>query len=141
LSTSRSSVLAELREMNGQKFIDRAASPVKVILWRLLIQPLPPKKSAGVIELTKDTQEAEEIVTAVGKVIDMGSFAYQSKTNAGLDLATAAGKPEVGSFVLFAQYAGQLIELVDEQKTKLRIIDDTEVLAVITDPEQIKRYT
>lgn len=145
MSTGRSAVLAELREMNGQRFITAAQCPVVVTNWRLLVQPLPPKKGYDLgegktLELAEETQQAEEIVTAIGKLIDMGSFAFKSRTNAGLNLAEEPRKPEIGSFVLYAQYAGQLIELNDEQKTKLRIIDDTEVLAVIKDPEQIKRY-
>lgn len=137
--TKLSAALSELREMNDP-YIDRATCPIKPINWRLLIQPVPARKKAGVIELAEETQQAEEFLTCVGKVIDMGSFAYLSKTNAGLDLAQESRKPTVGSFVLYAQYAGQEVTLNDAQKLKLRIIDDTEVLAVITDPEMIKRY-
>jgi co-chaperonin GroES (HSP10) len=102
----------------------------------------PPKRTYGESgdRDPHDAQTAEEIVTTVGKVIDMGEFAYKSKTNAGLLLADDPSKPGVGTFVLFAQYAGQEVVLNDEQKTKLRIIDDTEVLAIVSDPEQIKRY-
>jgi co-chaperonin GroES (HSP10) len=134
------SALAALREMNDP-YIDRASCPIKPINWRLLIQPLPPKKKAGLLDMPDEVTQAEEFLTCVGKIIDMGSFAYMSKTNAGLDLSQESRKPAVGSFVLYAQYAGQEVTLVrDAQPLKLRIIDDTEVLAVITDPEMIKRY-
>jgi co-chaperonin GroES (HSP10) len=128
--------------MNGRKFLTADESPVKPILWRLLVQPLPPKKTYGesAIEITQDAQTAEEILTSVGRVIAMGAFAYRSKTNAGLNLADEPNKPQEGTFILFAQYAGQEVILNDEQKTKLRIMDDSEVLAIVTDPEQIKRY-
>jgi co-chaperonin GroES (HSP10) len=143
---SISSALAELREMNGQKFLRAEDSPVKVILWRLLVQPLPPKKSHSLgdgvsLELPDEVQQAEQVITTVGKIVDAGAVAFLSKTNAGLCLADEPNKPLVGQFVLFSQYAGQEVTLNDEQKTKLRIIDDTEVLAVIKDPEAIKRYT
>ncbi len=140
MTVKSSAALAELRAMNEAHFITAAESPLKVINWRVLVQPLPPKSASSVLELAKETQDAEEIVTAIGKVIDMGSFAYKSRTNAGLCLADEPNKPKVGEFVLFAQYAGQLVELNDEHKTKLRVIDDTEVLAVVSDPEMIKRY-
>lgn len=140
MNVKRSAVLAELREMNGQRFVTREECPIVVTNWRLLVQPLPPKTSAGVIELTKETQEAEEIVTTVAKIIDMGSLSFQARTNAGLCLADEQRKPKIGDFILHVQYAGQGIELLDAQKTKLRIIDDTEVLAVVKDPELIKRY-
>lgn len=133
-------VLAELRGMNEAKFITAEDSPIKVINWRLLVQPMPPKKQAEVLALAEQTQEAEEYLTSFGKVIDMGHFAYKSKTNAGLNLADEPNIPKVGDFVLFAQYAGQEVVLNNPDKTKLRVIDDTEVLGIVRNPEMIKRY-
>lgn len=134
--------LNELREMNGQRFISAAESPVRPILWRVLVQPLPPKRnSEGGIMLAEETTIAEEMVTCIGKVIDHGDFFFKSKTNAGLVLSDDGRKPVIGDYVLFGDYAGKLIELKDSQKTKLRILDDTEILGVVTDPEAIKRYT
>lgn len=137
---STGSALAELREMNSVQFITAENSPIKVINWRILVQPMPPKKASEVLALAEETQTAEEILTSFGKVIDMGTFAYKSKTNAGLNLADEPNIPKIGEFVLFAQYAGQEVVLNDESKTKLRVIDDTEVLAIVRNPEMIRRY-
>ena len=134
--------LSELREMNGKKLLTAKDVPLRPILWRLLVQPLPPRKTYGEskLEVTDEVQNAEEILTSVGRVVAMGSFVFKSKTNAGLNLADEPDKPTEGGYILFAQYAGQEIVLEDEQRTKLRIIDDTEILAIVSDPESIRRY-
>lgn len=134
------SALAELRAMNEAKFITAEESPIKVTNWRLLVQPMPPKKKSEVLEMAQESQTAEEYLTSFGKVIDMGHFCFKSKTNAGLCLADEPNIPKIGDFVLFAQYAGQEVALNDDDKTKLRVIDDNEVLGIVRNPEMIRRY-
>lgn len=114
--------------------------PLQTILWRILVQPLPPRKknAGGMIVMPKSTQDAEEYKTSIGQVIQLGHFAFKSVTQAGLSLADEPYKPKAGDFVLHETYAGQIIDLRNGKK--LRLLLDTEVLAVVTDPEDIRNY-
>lgn len=134
------SVRAAIGELNREPMLEPHEIPVQAILWRILVQPLPPLKAnpGGKIELATQTQLAEEIQTAVGRVVQLGHFAYKSTTQAGLALAEEPHKPVVGDFVLYETYAGQEIKLRNGKK--LRILLDTEVLAIVSDPDEIRNY-
>lgn len=110
----------------------------QVLLWRVLVEPVPPKTHEGVIELPEQSQEAERILTTVGRVVQLGHFAYQSRTSAGLHLAEEPKKPKVGDYVLFQQYAGQEVHL--RSGHLLRLLNDTEILMWTSDPEEIRIY-
>lgn len=129
-----------LGEMNREPMLEPNEIPVKTILWRILVQPLPPLKTnaGGVIELADSTQNAESSLTSIGRVLQLGHFAFKSTTQAGLALSEEPFKPNVGDFVLHETYAGQEIKL--RGGMKLRILLDTEILAIVTDPDEIKNY-
>lgn len=134
------SVRAAIGELNREPMLEPHEIPLQSILWRILVQPLPPLKAnpGGRIELASQTQQAEEIQTAVGRVLQLGHFAFKSTTQAGLALAEEPFKPAPGDFVLYETYAGQEIKL--RSGKKLRILLDTEILAVVNDPNEIRNY-
>lgn len=107
------------------------------LLWRVLVEPYIPKYK-GRIETPHQVDEAERILATQGRVLQVGAFCYQSKTSAGLDLSAEPNKPRVGDYVLYEQYAGQEVHL--RSGHILRLLNDTEILMVIHDPEQIKGY-
>lgn len=115
--------------------------PGNVILWRVLVEPIEPPRSAGALALAEDTRNAEKILTSVGKIVQLGSMAFRSKTNAGLLLSEEPHKPEVGDYVLFEQYAGQEIGFRGTKRT-LRVLNDTEILMVMNEQQArtIKAY-
>jgi co-chaperonin GroES (HSP10) len=131
---------AALGDLHREPMLEPHQIPVQTILWRILVQPLPPLKrnAGGVIELPDEVQNAEGILTSIGRVLQLGHFAFKSTTQAGLALAEEPFKPQVGNFVLHETYAGQEIKLRDGKK--LRILLDTEVLAVVKDPDEIRNY-
>ena len=134
------SVRAAIGELNREPMLEPSEIPVQSILWRILVQPLPPmkKNAGGVIELPDRVQDAEQIRTAIGQVLQLGHFAFKSTTQAGLALAEEPHKPVVGDFVLYETYAGQ--EIVLKNGKKLRIVLDTEVLAIVKEPDEIRNY-
>lgn len=140
LVRSKSALSKALSEFNREPMLEPHEIPVQSILWRILVQPLPPLKAnpGGKIELAKTTQDAEEVSTSVGRVLQLGHFAFKSTTQAGLKLDEEPFKPKVGDFVLHQTYAGQEIRL--RSGKKLRILLDTEVLAIVTDPDEIRAY-
>lgn len=129
-----------LGALNRDAMLSPDEIPVKTMLWRLLLQPLPPLKTnaGGVIELPDQVQANDETLTSIGQVLQLGHFAFKSTTQAGLALAEEPFKPKVGDYVLHQVYAGQEIRLRNGKK--LRLILDTEVLAVVTDPDAIRNY-
>ena len=129
-----------LAEFNREPMMDPKDVPLQTILWRVLVQPLTPLKTnaGGVIELAESTVQAEETLTSVGYVLQLGHFAFKSKTPAGLALEEEPFKPAVGNFVVFQIYAGQEVKLRNGRK--LRILIDTEILAIAKNIDEIKNY-
>lgn len=107
------------------------------LLWRVLVEPYIPKYK-GMIETPPEVETAERILATQGRILQLGHFAFQSKTSAGLCLADEPNKPQVGDYVLYEQYAGQEVHL--RSGHVLRLLNDTEILMVIKDPEAIKGY-
>ena len=108
-----------------------------VSLWRILLEPYVPKKK-GMILRPLQVDEAERVVSKVGRVVQVGEFAYQSKTVAGLELSKAKVRAHVGEFWLYEMYAGQEIHL--RTGHILRLLTETELLMRIKDPDLIKGY-
>jgi co-chaperonin GroES (HSP10) len=129
-----------LGEFNREPMLDPNEIPLQVMLWRLLVQPLTPLKTnaGGVIELPDAVQDSEQTLTSVGYVLQLGHFAFKSTTQAGLALADEPFKPKVGDFVIHQTYAGQEVKLRNGKR--LRILIDTEVLAIATSVDDIKNY-
>jgi co-chaperonin GroES (HSP10) len=136
----RKATVSAIGRLHRDPMLTPEEIPIQAILWRILVQPLPPLKAnpGGKIELSEKTQQAEEIQTCVGQVLQLGHFAFKSTTQAGLALAEEPFKPKVGDFVLHETYAGQEIRLRNGKK--LRILLDTEVLAIVRDPDEIRNY-
>ncbi len=129
-----------LAEFNREPMMDPKDVPLQTILWRVLVQPLTPLKTnaGGVIELAESTQQAEETLCSVGYVLQLGHFAFKSKTAAGLALAEEPHQPAVGKYVIYQVYAGQEVKLRNGRK--LRILLDTEILAIAKNIDEIKNY-
>lgn len=129
----------ELERLTSPTPLDPDKLPFKTMLWRILVEPVTAKPmTEGGIALPDMVTDAEKILTSVGRVLQIGEFAFKSKTLAGINLADEPNKPTVGSYVLHERYAGQEIDL--RSGRKLRILLDTEILMLVTDPEEIRNY-
>jgi co-chaperonin GroES (HSP10) len=120
------------------------------LLFNVVVMPKrPPKHSrGGVIELTAETKDAEQFANQVGKVMQIGSLAYASKTP-GLDYSKEQHIPKVGDWVLYAKHAGSSLTLLidtfgtladPDNIVKLLILSDTDILGTLTE-EQVKHLT
>lgn len=111
--------------------------PLQPLLWHLLIEPLPPQETtSGGIVIPTDTKEAEKIMITVGKVVAMGSLSFTGKTSSGVSLADEVEKPQIGDHVLFQRYTGQAVILRDGRR--FIVLQDSEVLAKVSDPSQLR---
>ena len=100
--------------------------------YRLLVMPLKAReKTKGGVIITDVTKEADEYAAQVAIVLDMGPAAYADVDKYG---------PEpwcgIGSWVLLAKYSGKWFNY---KGSKFKIINDDEVLGVVTAPEDVTR--
>lgn len=109
----------------------------KALLWRIVLEPWIPEQR-GLIATAPQVDDAERVLSKVGRIVLMGAFAWQSKTEAGLDLNLEPHKPGVGDYVLHEMYAGTEVHLTTGHT--LRILTETECLLVVKDPSIIRGY-
>jgi co-chaperonin GroES (HSP10) len=107
-----------------------------VALWRILVEPYVPPYT-GLLDLgdVKGVDEAQRVLSKVGRVVQVGEFAYLSKTQAGLDLSLAKVRAEPGQFWLFEMYAGQEVKLVTGHR--LRILNESDLLLRVKNPDSV----
>ena len=100
--------------------------------WRLLIMPIRPRTvSKGGIVLPQTNQEAQKYLTYIGKIINIGSLAYTDKRISG-----EVNKPVIGDYVVYGRYAGQIMVY---KGVRLLIVNDDEILAIVTNPIALQR--
>lgn len=98
--------------------------------YRLLVLPFSRKqKTKGGLYLANETLEKERIATNVGYVVSLGPDAYADK-----DRYPGGAWCKEGDWVIFGRYAGARIKI---EGGDLRLLNDDDVLAVITDPEDV----
>ena len=99
--------------------------------WRMLILPYKGRGvSKGGITLVKDTVNREALASVVAYVVKMGPLCYKDKDKFG-DIPWCEEK----QWVLIGRYAGARFKLGDD--AECRIINDDEVIATISDPDDI----
>ena len=99
--------------------------------WRMLILPYKGRGvSKGGITLVKDTVDREALASVVAYVVKMGPLCYKDKDKFG-DIPWCEEK----QWVLIGRYAGARFKLGDD--AECRIINDDEVIATISDPDDI----
>lgn len=138
-----SAVARALEDLNAQEntlqpITDKEVKKLGVILnWHIVVEPYIPRYK-GRLAVAGQVNDAERVLAKIGRIVQVGTFAWKSKTNAGLHLADEPNRPKVGDFVLFEMYAGQEVHL--RSGHMLRILSDTECLMVIRDPELVRGY-
>jgi len=114
-------------ESMDQSVLDRIPKPTG---WRIVVLPFrPPKKSKGGIMLADQAVERQQIATVCGYVVSTGSLAY-----ADTDKFPEGPWCKKGDWIVFGRYAGARIGI---DGGEIRILNDDEVLATISDPEDI----
>lgn len=107
------------------------------LLWRIVVEPYVPKQR-GLIASPAAVDDAERILSKVGRVVLCGSMAWKSETGSGLNLKDETNKPGIGDYVLHEMYAGTEIHLTSGHT--LRILTETECLMRVKDPSIIRGY-
>lgn len=110
-----------------KSLIDRMPDPTG---WRILVLPYKGKgKTEGGIYLPDQVIENNEVSTQVGYVLKVGPLAYEDKQKFPTGMWCKKGE-----WVIFARYAGSRFKI---EGGEVRILNDDEILAKISDPEDI----
>lgn len=110
-----------------QSIIDRLPKPTG---WRLLVLPFrPPKKTKSGLYLAEQAVERQQVATVCGYVVDVGPLAYSDQ-----DKFPTGAWCAKGDWIVFARYAGARLNI---EGGEIRILNDDEVLARISDPADL----
>ena len=101
--------------------------------YRLLVLPYAgPKKTKGGVWLSGTTQETIQMTTVCGLVLKMGDLCYQDK-----DKFPKGPWCKLNNWIIFSRYAGSRFKI---DGGEVRILNDDEVIANITDPNDILHH-
>ena len=101
--------------------------------YRLLVLPYAgPKKTKGGVWLSDTTQETIQMTTVCGLVLKMGDLCYQDK-----DKFPKGPWCKLNNWIIFSRYAGSRFKI---DGGEVRILNDDEVIANITDPNDILHH-
>ena len=114
-------------ELIDTALIDRMPQPTG---WRILILPYKGKaKTESGIFLPDEVQDKKQISTQVGYVLRVGPLAYKDT-----EKFPSGAWCQEKQWVMFARYAGSRFQI---DGGEVRILNDDEILATISDPEDI----
>ena len=101
--------------------------------YRLLVLPYAgPKKTKGGVWLSDTTQETIQMTTVCGLVLKMGDLCYQDK-----EKFPKGPWCKLNNWIIFSRYAGSRFKI---DGGEVRILNDDEVIANITDPNAILHH-
>ena len=114
----------------GETLLEKLPSPTG---WRILILPYRGVgKTTGGIALPKESVEQQHISTQVGYVLKVGDLAYKDPEK--FPIGPWCKEKD---WVIFGRYAGSRFSI---DGGEVRILNDDEILARISDPENVKHY-
>ena len=101
--------------------------------YRLLVLPYAgPKKTKGGVWLSDTTQETIQMTTVCGLVLKMGDLCYQDN-----DKFPKGPWCKLNDWIIFSRYAGSRFKI---EGGEVRVLNDDEVIAKITDPSDILHH-
>ena len=107
--------------------IDRLPKPTG---WRILVLPYQGTgKTKGGVLLADETVEMHQVATVCGYVLRMGPDAYKDK-----DKFSEGPWCKEKDWVIFGRYAGSRLKI---EGGEIRLLNDDEILATISNPEDI----
>ena len=107
--------------------VDRLPQPTG---WRILVLPYQGTgKTKGGVLLADETVEMHQVATVCGYVLRMGPDAYKDK-----DKFLEGPWCKEKDWVIFGRYAGSRLKI---EGGEIRLLNDDEILATISNPEDI----
>jgi len=110
--------------------VDRLPQPTG---WRLLVMPFQgTSQTQGGVYIPDEVREREAVATVVAYVLRIGPLAYDDPDKFGPDSEPWC---QQGDWVCIGRYAGSRFKI---DGGEVRVINDDEVIATISDPQDIK---
>ena len=107
--------------------VDRLPQPTG---WRILVLPYQGTgKTKGGILLADETVEMHQVATVCGYILRMGPDAYKDKNK-----FSEGPWCKEKDWVIFGRYAGSRLKI---EGGEIRLLNDDEILATISNPEDI----
>ena len=107
--------------------VDRLPQPTG---WRILVLPYQGTgKTKGGVLLADETVEMHQVATVCGYILRMGPDAYKDK-----DKFSEGPWCKEKDWVIFGRYAGSRLKI---EGGEIRLLNDDEILAKISNPEDI----
>ena len=107
--------------------VDRLPQPTG---WRILVLPYQGTgKTKGGVFLADETVEMHQVATVCGYVLRMGPDAYKDK-----DKFSEGPWCKEKDWVIFGRYSGSRLKI---EGGEIRLLNDDEILATISNPEDI----
>ncbi len=103
--------------------------------WKVIVKPRAAKTETDSGLDMSATADAQEHLVYIGELVAVGEAAFMTKTAGGLDMSKWKVRPQVGDWVLFSPYAGLQIRQSGSDGLPLRLINDTDVHALIENPD------
>lgn len=98
--------------------------------YRVLVEPDPiEKQSDGGIVIVYENEKLEEAKREYGTVRQIGPGCW--KDNAGRYIGDSGPWCEVGDRVVYSKYGGKFVTDPDSPDTKLVVVNDQDILAVV----------
>ena len=98
--------------------------------WRILVLPFKmDEKTKGGLLMTESVLERQQVGSQCGLVLAMGPQCYNDK-----ERYPHGPWCKVNDWVVFARYAGSRIQI---EGGEVRLLNEDEVLATVTDPQDI----
>lgn len=124
-------VAAEDRVFDPSKLPESALERLPIPTgWRMVLLPFQgKKKSDGGVFIPDQVRDREQLATVCGYVLKMGPDCYKDKNK----FPNGAWCKE-GEWVIFGRYAGSRFRI---EGGEVRLLNDDEILARISDPNDI----
>ena len=114
----------------GGSLLERMPTPTG---WRILVLPYRGKgKTEGGLYMPDTVVEQEQVSTQVGYVLKVGPLAYKDS-----EKFPSGAWCEEKDWVMFARYSGSRFNI---DGGEVRILNDDEILARISDPTDVLHY-
>ena len=130
MEKEQSSILKPNNDLIGLKKSKKEPNLPQPTGWRLLVLPFKMKeKTKGGLVLAETTLEKQQVASQVGLVMAMGSQCYKDK-----ERYPEGPWCKEKDWVIFGRYAGSRLKI---EGGEIRLLNDDEILAKISNPEDI----
>ena len=113
-----------------EKYKEETEKLPKPTGWRILVLPFRMgEKTKGGILVGQEALDRQQVASQCGNVLAMGPHCYKDK-----ERYPEGPWCKVDDWVIFARYAGSRIQI---EGGEIRLLNEDEILATVTNPEDI----